>query len=429
MISRTLKPLSLIVLLAVQTLYAQMPHSETAILTDVLCFHGPDIAQKEYVDVYVSVPYQALQFQSYDSVYAAQVQTTVMIRDSIGRKYTDSSTKRSYLEDNYAVTQGSTGGAANIVLRFLLPSGRYRVEVTITDALAHRDRSVTDTVDVPDFSNTPAISSLMYVSQIEERNGRYAITPYVGNTVWSPEIPLFAFFEYYTVELPSSVCFSWKLAAADGRELGGGLGAVEFTSKRVSQHFLPLRLSEKALPGKYTLTVNAHPVVHGVVDTTVFVATVKRYYVVPRSLAGSVLSDLTLAIKQLAYVATQNDLDMINSATTEADRTYRFEEFWKKQDPTPRTVRNEAFDEYYARIATANRLYRSYTEGWQTDMGRVYVIYGDPATKEKSTTQSGSASIEKWIYPDNRVFVFEDNGFGDYRLRTLLPPDVKYQFK
>jgi GWxTD domain-containing protein len=424
---RLLKPLSLFALLGIGSLNAQPQNP--AVLTDALVFHGPEITGKELVDVYVSVPYQTLQFQQYDNRYAATFVAKVVLRDSIGRKLADTTINKSRVVETYAAAQGATGGSENTIVRFAMPPGSYRLEVAVRDQLSHREFAIPDSVRVPDLSNAPALSSVMYVSQIEEHDGRYKITPYVGSTIWSGELQLFAFFESYLEELPQTVAFSWNVTALDGRRLGGGLGSPVKIGKRSMQHFLPLRMTERALPGRYTCTVTMHPVADGVADTTVALAVVARPYIVPRTLGSEITSDMTKAVKQLAYVANQTEIDDINAATNLADRQYRFEQFWKKQDPTPATVKNEAFEEYYTRIATANRLYRSYTEGWLTDMGRVYIIYGDPQNKRKQQSSTGVTIYEEWQYAD-RQLVFEDTmGTGDFRLRTPLPADAKYRYR
>ena len=145
---------------------------------------------------------------------------------------------------------------------------------------------------------------------------------------------------------------------------------------------------------------------------------------------GTVMADINLSVRQLAYVADQDQIDGLLGTKDPAERQFRFEQFWKAQDPSPQTVRNEAFEEYYARIATANTRFKSYAEGWITDMGRVYIIYGEPVNIEQYTGQTGSALIVRWTYLNNISFTFEDNtGFGDYRLRTPIPPSAKYQYR
>jgi GWxTD domain-containing protein len=107
----------------------------------------------------------------------------------------------------------------------------------------------------------------------------------------------------------------------------------------------------------------------------------------------------------------------------------RFEEFWRKKDPSPTTDRNEAYDEYYSRITFANQAYRTYTEGWLTDMGMVYIIYGQPLSITKSNRNLDGRIYEKWTY-NGRQFIFVDyNGLGDYRLYSPMSVPDKYTYE
>ena len=47
---------------------------------------------------------------------------------------------------------------------------------------------------------------------------------------------------------------------------------------------------------------------------------------------------------------------------------------------------------YYGRVQDANKYFTSYTEGWRTDRGMIYVIFGAPSTLYLS------AESETWIY-------------------------------
>ncbi|MFN9955347.1 MAG: GWxTD domain-containing protein, partial [bacterium] len=90
------------------------------------------------------------------------------------------------------------------------------------------------------------------------------------------------------------------------------------------------------------------------------------------------IDDLDKAIRRMRYVAAQSSIDSIRAGSTVAERKKRFEQFWKELDPTPSTIRNEAFEEYYARVDYTEKSFRSYNEGWLTEMGRVYLGWGPP---------------------------------------------------
>ncbi|MEJ2542771.1 MAG: GWxTD domain-containing protein [Calditrichaceae bacterium] len=58
-------------------------------------------------------------------------------------------------------------------------------------------------------------------------------------------------------------------------------------------------------------------------------------------------------------------------------------------------------------------------EGWKTDRGRVFLIYGDPDEYERFPSSMDALPYIIWHYYDlegSQIFVFTDlDGFGDYR--------------
>jgi len=128
------------------------------------------------------------------------------------------------------------------------------------------------------------------------------------------------------------------------------------------------------------------------------------------------------AVEQLAYIAKGREIDYLLSPESEEERASRFRSFWKKRDPTPLSDRNERMEEYYFRIAHANKEYGNFSKGWQTDRGQVFVVYGEPDYVERHTYSFGvSKPYEIWTYNSlGRQFVFIDRtGVGDFQL--LVP--------
>lgn len=77
---------------------------------------------------------------------------------------------------------------------------------------------------------------------------------------------------------------------------------------------------------------------------------------------------------------------------------------------------------YYRRLQKANELFTSYKQGWQTDRGLIYTIYGEPITVTQS---KGAPYIERWTYIETDtkqqltfVFIYKQNSlnFYDYEL-------------
>ncbi len=96
-------------------------------------------------------------------------------------------------------------------------------------------------------------------------------------------------------------------------------------------------------------------------------------------------------------------------------------EFWRKLDSEPRTLVNETRLDYLRRIQIANQRYRSFTnEGWRTDRGRVFLLYGDPSSSMAYPNEQGMRPYEVWYFDEIESgveFVFVDfNMDREYRL-------------
>ncbi|MDE2997857.1 MAG: GWxTD domain-containing protein [Gemmatimonadota bacterium] len=83
------------------------------------------------------------------------------------------------------------------------------------------------------------------------------------------------------------------------------------------------------------------------------------------------------------------------------------ERFWRRQDPLLLTERNERRMEHYRRVAYANLRFgkpRRGIAGWRTEMGRVYIKYGDPLSRKVTRPEVGQrgetvqAHTELWAY-------------------------------
>lgn len=135
------------------------------------------------------------------------------------------------------------------------------------------------------------------------------------------------------------------------------------------------------------------------------------------------ITDLDLAINQMVYIASSDQLDSLKEAPSKPEKEKRFLQFWKNIDPSPKTARNEVMNEYYNRVKIAtDKFTNSYMEGWKTDMGMVFIIYGNPSSIERHPFDENSKPYEVWEYFDiNKQFIFVDyTGFGDYRLITPI---------
>lgn len=120
-------------------------------------------------------------------------------------------------------------------------------------------------------------------------------------------------------------------------------------------------------------------------------------------------------VEPMRYINSNQEFRRI----TEADYPKaEVDQFWLKTAGSPDRAKT-LITRYYGRVQLANEYFTAHTEGWKTDRGIVYVIFGPPNTLYKNQ------DAEYWVYGDegsmNSVgftFTRMDNPFSnnDYRL-------------
>lgn len=115
------------------------------------------------------------------------------------------------------------------------------------------------------------------------------------------------------------------------------------------------------------------------------------------------------AVAALQHIVPETTLDSIKSLS-ESMRIQAFADYWKAQDPDTSTAFNERMAEYYRRVDIAQRLYASQRspDGYKTDCGKVYILYGSPTTTFRKL-QPGTGLLEVWVYEKLGLkFIFAD---------------------
>ena len=113
--------------------------------------------------------------------------------------------------------------------------------------------------------------------------------------------------------------------------------------------------------------------------------------------------------------------------STDEERDGYIERFWELRNARPGSGTNEFKDEFYSRLAFANAFYGrdAGSEGWRTDRGRAYILFGKPQTSMNFLANQELYPTEMWFYanpglaelpPFFYVLFFEKDGVSGYRL-------------
>jgi GWxTD domain-containing protein len=115
-------------------------------------------------------------------------------------------------------------------------------------------------------------------------------------------------------------------------------------------------------------------------------------------------------IPPLRYITSKEEFEHL---TRSKDKKAASDEFWLEASGSKERARS-LIRKFYNRVQEANESFTSYMEGWKTDRGMIYIIYGPPISVYKN------AFSETWTYREDKnynsytfTFVKSVNPFSD----------------
>lgn len=380
------------------------------------------------IDLFFVIPYQTLNFQSKDIIFGADYQIIASVYDSTGYRIKSESLSKTITTNDYFESLGGNGEFDKATIRMKLPAGEYQIKTELIDSFNNASFMKSRNISVLNFSKFDfSLSGMMLISTIEEINGKYKITPYLSDDIGAVRDGFFVFFEAYNYKsLYDSLYFNYDIFSGDNIIYTSEL-QQKYVANDISRIYLKIDLPKKLLPGSLRLRINAYK--SNEISIANILAAAQRSIKYERSAGSKLYANIKESIDKLIYIAYNDELSAMKKAETDDDMIIKFDEFWESRDPSPGTPGNEALLEYYTRIEFADKNFRSYTSGWRTDKGMVYVVFGSPMNVTRSTNYNDGRLYELWTYGNNREFLFVDNtGFGDYRLVRPITVNEKYEY-
>ncbi len=124
-------------------------------------------------------------------------------------------------------------------------------------------------------------------------------------------------------------------------------------------------------------------------------------------------------------IMTEEELKIYSMLPDNKSKQEFIEDFWKIRDPNPGTDENEAKAEFERRIEYANVWFDPFRpgteynsgQGWNTDRGRMYLIFGDPDELifggqtdmwlgGRNRASDNKYGMERWYYYDYDICIF-----------------------
>ena len=370
---------------------------------DLLNFYSFSTSQSR-VDILIQVPYRNLQFKKDFDNFIASYELEIFIRE--GRKTV---VDRSYARTVKTADFRATSSAQTYDLSqksYDLKPGKYEIEMILTDDDSKKACRIVQTISIRDFSKQAvSISDPMFISKITEVEGRKMIVPNVSNNVGNIEDEFYTFFEIYSAnKLDDSITIKYTMLDKDNAVVSTG-SVNHYIDDHITSCFLTLNKKDLIF-GNYFLQIELISDKHKDILSK---QQLKKMFVIRWQDLPISVNNLDLAIKQTSYIASPSEVGRMEAGKTQKEKLENFLAFWKNRKPS--------MEEYFARVDYANEKFKNRRDGWKTDMGMVFIIFGNPDYIDRHPFELGSQPYEVWdYYGVNRRFIFVDEtGFGDYR--------------
>jgi len=89
--------------------------------------------------------------------------------------------------------------------------------------------------------------------------------------------------------------------------------------------------------------------------------------------------------EDVLYIISNDERKVFLALRTPDEKDAFIEQFWRRRNPDPRKGGNDFKEEHYRRIAYANEHFASGKDGWATDRGRIYIMFGPPTHIEDNS--------------------------------------------
>ncbi len=395
-----------------------------------------------YIEFYYSFNQNDLTITNTDTSTYVQGDLKISIIDTAaGKILVDKDWKVvNEIKDTSETDRGLVG-----VLSFVISKGTYKIQIVGGDAAnTEHKKSITDYLNVkPLWKDKAALSDLQFATRIIPNSpnkksifykNTYEIVPSIMNVYGDNQPVLFYYLELYNLKTLPKGNIKLESVVYNSR------GKIVSDKSKIISNSVNSRVEvgtvvlNKFPTDSYTLT-------EALLDSAanIGISSSKRFYVynpsipLPDTVYANNTSSLTSEFSVMSeeeidkifdeskYIATSNEIKQYEGLSTlEGKRKFLYG-FWKTRDTNPATALNEAYLDYMNKVQKCNENF-SYMgrEGWKSDRGRVYLVYGEPSEIERFPNEQNTKPYEIWHYNEIQggvIFVFADlTGFSRYTL-------------
>jgi len=428
------------VVMAHSALYADDEITRIRLNADYSAYRMQDDSTRAYVEIFYNLPRRDLDFAPDTLGYLAIIDFKITVMDSTGNAIDSASWKAGNRIDKLSVLNDSYFLISDM-LSEVFPVGEYKILLEAKSG--NRVGKAGFRMSIPTFSASSLSLSpleLAFEATRDESSkfskGGYKILPNPSGQFSQSKNVVYLYAEGYNFDTAPEAdsMYSLKIDILDpAGEIVRSLPESRY-KKPGSSASIITGFSTATLPRDYfvaRLTLS---------DGQNSVSSQKRFSVVAsperirQEMLQALLDEFPEANKitndeeaakfrdDISFIARPDELKLYDSLNLEGKSNFQ-RDFWQARDPEPDTPENEFKLEHYRRLKYADEhygLYKGFIKGWQTDRGRIYLLYGEPSEIERNNSTIENRAWERWWYDSIEggvYFIFVDfEGTGAFQL-------------
>ena len=356
--------------------------------------------------IYMQIPNFTLQFVKIDTNYIARYEAVIALQTKKGKQIGREVWQDSIIVNDYNSTNSTLRNSV-LMVSYKIPSGKYKVVGSLLDIDTKNSSKNIINLNLSDYDNSHYLHEQILLIKYDGNWGfGDNIIPSVHNSTFDTVDGL-SFYLSGKV-LPGKYTLKTQFINKDEKVLFENI-INDTTQTGIFEHIVNLPAEDIEGIGiniKTELTQGKY-------------SSEKTKEIIIRKMGIShLISNLEEALEQMRYITDSEERKSIKKVSTK-NREELFKKLWKLRDPTPDTAVNELMNEYFKRVVYANMQFESFINGWETDRGMIYIIFGPPDGIDKFMLPQRQEPYETWqYYRIQESFTFVGDNFGHYRLTT-----------
>ncbi len=407
---RSLVPVILLIIFSVDVIFAQRSKKNTNIGNvgqyGLVSFSRPFKKDSIKVTTFIEIPFSSLQFIKRNSDFIASYSATVMLTEINEKLLIKKVWSDSIVVSEYIHTQSKLRTKKHFI-NFNVSKGKYNITSELYDNDTRKKGSKKKNIN---FTKQNKMPSLMEPIIITNLKGDWGFNsnqfPILGKKITNIDNGLNILVSGFVDDSPYSI--QTKIL------LGNEKTTLPLIENQTTNGFFVHMLK---LEKEYLQSFNTKIIIE--LKQSSKVKKIEKNITIFKPGISGYVKNIDNSFRQMKYILTSSERKNAKGKKGK-DLENIFLQYWDKRDPTPETNLNELMEEYYIRVNYVNEYFNmSWKEGWETDFGMIYILFGPPDEIQRSNVNSSNTTTyQVWYYNRiNKQFVFKDqNGFGDYRL-------------